>query len=119
VDEVDLKFIQDNAKSILAATTVLYIKTAVPRRILFQNEPEAGVISSVYTAFFVDHDEPLRALEVFKLREEWCMGELLDGHEFLLLLPVAPEAVLFSHEGEGAQLSPVESLTASAALLST
>jgi hypothetical protein len=37
-----------------------------PRGILFHNEPEAGVISSVYTAFFVDHDEPLRALEVFK-----------------------------------------------------
>jgi hypothetical protein len=47
------------------------------------------------------------------------MGELLDGHEFLLLLPVAPEAVLFSHEGEGAELSPVESLMVSAALLST
>jgi hypothetical protein len=33
------------------------------------------------------------------------MGELLNGHKFLLLLPVAPEAVLFSHGGEGTELS--------------
>jgi hypothetical protein len=47
------------------------------------------------------------------------MGELLDGHKFLLLLPVAPEAVLFLHGGEGTELSPVKSLTVLAALLST
>lgn len=46
----------------------------------------------MYTEFYVDHTEPLEALEVFKKRG-WCLGELLDGHEYLVILPVTQAAV--------------------------
>ena len=47
-----------------------------------------GAVSCVYTEFYVDHAEPLEVLEVFKKARGWCLGELLNGHEFLLILPI-------------------------------
>ena len=44
-----------------------------------------GTISSIFTTFYVDHDEPLEALAFYK--KEWILGELLDDHEFLIILP--------------------------------
>lgn len=109
VDEIDLEFIKKNASKILGATSVPYVKDAALRGSLFQENDshDPGVVSSVDTEFFVDHIEPLRALETFQKRKEWCLGELLDGHEFLVLLPVPPIEV---PAGDG--LSPIESLTA-------
>ena len=51
----------------------------------------SGAISSVDTNFFVDHAEPLKALN--RVREgglDWPLGELLDGHEFLLMIEIRP-----------------------------
>lgn len=38
--------------------------------------------------FWIDHTEPLKALARARAREaiEWPLGELNDGHEFLLIL---------------------------------
>lgn len=55
---------------------------------LFNKDCTSGAGSSVFTEFYVDHDEPLAALQVFKERGKWSddMGELLEGHEFLIIL---------------------------------
>ena len=50
--------------------------------------PEPGVISLVFTEFYVDHEEPLAALQTFKNTGKWSLGELLDGHEYLIILAV-------------------------------
>lgn len=47
-----------------------------------------GVVSSVDTHFFVDHQEPLKALERVKQQGQWRLGDLLDGHEFLAIFSV-------------------------------
>jgi hypothetical protein len=48
----------------------------------------SGVVSSVYTKFFVDHTEPLEALAWVREGLEWPLGELFDGYEFLLMMEV-------------------------------
>jgi hypothetical protein len=55
---------------------------------LFTEGCTSGAISAVYTEFYVDHEEPLSALEVFKEEGKWFLGELLEGHEFLIILPI-------------------------------
>jgi hypothetical protein len=88
IDGIDTKFICDNAKKILEASPVGYLKSAKLRGSLFQDDHNSGVISSVDTQFYVDHKEPLEALEVYKGEGRWCLGELLDGHEFLVVSQV-------------------------------
>lgn len=85
---VDLPFIRDNAAKVLAATHIKYIKNAPLHGILFEGGCDTGVVSSAFTRFYVDHTEPMEVLEKFKARGKWCLGELLDGHEFLALFPV-------------------------------
>ena len=59
---------------------------------LFEDKCSSGAVSCVFTSFYVDHVEPLAALAAYKARGQWLLGELLDGHEFLIILPVV-EAV--------------------------
>jgi len=66
IKSIDTEFIRINAKNILKATTVEYLKTAELRGSLFEDNPKPGVISSADTQFFVDHTEPLVALKVFQ-----------------------------------------------------
>ena len=53
---------------------------------LFEDECTTGAVSCVFTNFYVDHGEPLEALAVYKGTGRWVLGELLDGHEFLIIL---------------------------------
>ena len=46
----------------------------------------SGLVSSVDSGFFVDHAEPLEALAWVRQEMVWPLGELADGHEFLLIL---------------------------------
>lgn len=88
VTSIDLDFIRDHAENILKDTTVGYLKLAKLRGSLFQKDYDPGVVSSVFTEFFVNHEEPLAALSMFKEKGGWSLGELLDGHEYLVILPV-------------------------------
>jgi len=38
---------------------------------------------------YIDHEEPLEALAAYKASAPWVLGELLDGHEYLLILPAS------------------------------
>lgn len=51
-----------------------------------------GTISSAYTEFFVDHNEPLEALEWVRENGHWSLGGLLDGYGFLLIVKAKPNS---------------------------
>ena len=87
---VNLNFIHDVVTKIISASHINYLKTAQLTGSVFNEGDESGAVSSVFTAFYVDHVEPLEALEKFKLRGRWCLGELLDGHKYLAIFPVEP-----------------------------
>jgi hypothetical protein len=78
---------KSNAREILKASPVSYVRDAELRGRLFDNEDRSGVMSSVDTGFFVDHEEPLEALDRVREEKDWRFGELLEGHEFLFVGP--------------------------------
>lgn len=49
-------------------------------------EHTSGIVSCVYTNFWVDHTEPLEALGRVRETTNWPLGDLHDGHEFLLII---------------------------------
>ena len=64
---------------------------------LFRENCDSGAVSSVFTGFYVDHAEPLKALEQYKAIGQWCLGDLLDGHEFLAVFPMAAPSSPVDH----------------------
>ncbi|KAF8548633.1 hypothetical protein OG21DRAFT_1479135 [Imleria badia] len=90
IQSVNTLFYRDIANSIIKKSPVKYLQEAELCGSLFEEDCTSGAISSVFTGFYVDHDEPLEALSVYKARGQWVLGELLDGHEFLTILPMAP-----------------------------
>ncbi|THH04297.1 hypothetical protein EW146_g10212 [Bondarzewia mesenterica] len=69
IHSVDMSFCQQNAKSILEASPVDYVSTWS------------------FMAPYSRTIEPLEALAAYRARGKWLLGELLDGHEFLIILP--------------------------------
>ena len=90
----NLNFIHDVVTKIILASHISYLETAQLTGSVFNEGDESGAVSSVFTAFYVDHVEPLEALEKFKLRGRWCLGELLDGHKYLAIFPVEPLSLI-------------------------
>lgn len=89
IKAIDMAFIGDNATAILATSPIEYLRTARLVGSAFNPTSTTTAISSVYTNFFVDHVEPLEALTEFLAKagqEAWPLGELLDGHEFLIIV---------------------------------
>ncbi|KAF8161879.1 hypothetical protein BJ912DRAFT_1007016 [Pholiota molesta] len=86
---IDLEFCRVNARDILRHSPVAYVKEMELRGTLFEDKPLEGTVSTVFTNFFVDHREPLAALASYKVKGKWVLGDLLDGHEFIIILPVA------------------------------
>jgi len=70
----------------MQASPVSYVRDARPRGSAFTRGENDGLVSSVYTEFFVDHTEPLEALAWVREGLDWPLGELLEGHEFLIIL---------------------------------
>jgi hypothetical protein len=88
INTVAVSFIRDNAEAVTKVSPISYVRDAELRGSLFDPEDTSGVISSVYTNFFVDHTEPLEALAWVQEGLDWPLGELLDGYEFLLMTEV-------------------------------
>ena len=77
---------KDNAEWIIKASPVSYVRDAKLRGTLFDSKDTSGLVSGVDTEFFIDHKEPLEALAWVRKTMEWPLGELLEGHEFVLIL---------------------------------
>ncbi|KAF2455831.1 hypothetical protein BDY21DRAFT_348818 [Lineolata rhizophorae] len=89
VDSVRLSDIRDHAELILAASPIGYLKSARLHGSLFNAGVVDGSVSSADTHFFVDHAEPRQALEGVKGRLaplEWPFGELMECHEFVVIV---------------------------------
>lgn len=71
---------------------VEYVKSMDLRGSLFEDMCSSGAVSSVFTSFYVDHTEPLTTLAKYKTRNQWLLGDLLEGHKFLIILPVQLES---------------------------
>lgn len=65
---------------------ISYIRDAKLCGTLF-GQRSADIISGVDTNFFVNHEEPLDALQQVQRDMNWPLGGLPDGFEFLLLVP--------------------------------
>ncbi|KAJ7098228.1 hypothetical protein C8R44DRAFT_947757 [Mycena epipterygia] len=87
IGTTDLEFIRANAAKVLRATPVAYLQGVKPAGTVF-NSCASKAVSVVFTKFFVDHGEPLEAMEQFQKEygDIWPLGELPEGHEFLILV---------------------------------
>lgn len=72
----------------MEASPIDYIKGAKLRGSLFEPSDNVadGTVSCIDTNFYVDHTEPLEALERVRESHDWPLGELMEGHEFLFIL---------------------------------
>ena len=86
INTVRLDFIKEHAEEIMRASPIRYVKDAKLRGSVFSPEDANGLVSSVDTGFWVDHTKPLEALVWAREIVDWPLGELHDGHEFLLIL---------------------------------
>ncbi|KAJ7237589.1 hypothetical protein C8J57DRAFT_1193903 [Mycena rebaudengoi] len=83
VRKLDLEFIKVHAQKIIAITNISYLKGVQLCGSLLQNAAATGVMSCVFTAFYVDHEEPLQEGQDMM----WPLGVLPEGHEFLCITP--------------------------------
>lgn len=67
IERISIDFIQKYAKAILETSPISYIRDAKLTGSIF-GQASAGMVSGVNTDFFVNHDEPLKAL--MRIREE-------------------------------------------------
>ncbi|KAL6247758.1 hypothetical protein RBB50_005106 [Rhinocladiella similis] len=86
INSLSAGFIRENADNVMKLSPVDYVRNAQLRGSLFDAIDSTGAVSSVFTNFFVDHAEPLRALDLVRQGLDWPLGELLEGHEFLLMI---------------------------------
>jgi len=85
---IDTESILANSTKIFATTPIEYLKGVELAGSLFEENCTTGAVSCVFTEFYVGHAEPLSALEDFKEKRGWTLGELPEGHEFLSILPI-------------------------------
>ncbi|CAM1503449.1 Fc.00g082250.m01.CDS01 [Cosmosporella sp. VM-42] len=90
IENVSLDFVRQNSAPIMKASPIAYVRDAVLRGTLFDAEDPIDLVCGVNTDFFVDHEEPLNALAHLRDFRPWRLGDLPDGHEFLLLFPTKP-----------------------------
>ena len=72
------------ASQVMAISPIAYVKAAKLCGSLFQPDG-TSLVSGVNTNFFVNHEEPLNALQWLQGDGKWPLGELPDGIEFLLV----------------------------------
>ncbi|KAF9252606.1 hypothetical protein DTO027I6_3049 [Penicillium roqueforti] len=89
IEKVDLDFIAKNANETMSTSPVPYIRDAERCGIIFDGKDTTGIVSGVNTKFFVDHEEPLKALAVVEKKWDWPLGKLPEGYEYLLILPAS------------------------------
>jgi hypothetical protein len=82
---VRLDVIGKHAQEIIESSPIGYVKDAKLHGSVFFPDDTSGLVSCVDSGFFVDHTEPLEALAWVREGMEWPLGELFDGHEFLLI----------------------------------
>lgn len=70
----------------MEASLIGYAKDAKPCSSVFSPRDTSGLVLCVDSEFFFDPTEPLKALEYVRWWMNLPLGDLFDGHEFLLIL---------------------------------
>lgn len=86
IDRISIDFIGENAKLVMSASPIPYIRDAELRGSVFDANDTSGIVSGVNTNFFVDHEEPSDALQSVQEELEWPLGGLPDGCEYLIIM---------------------------------
>lgn len=91
--DIDTAFIAEHGANILATCPIPYLQNVRLTGQLFDPNAPPGTVSLVDSSFPVDHQEPLEALQVYNRDGGWPLGDLLDDHEFFVILeiPEKPE----------------------------
>lgn len=76
----DPNFIKEHAEKVMAVSPIPYVRDAI------FGDVDDDVIPTVDTDFFVDHTEPVQALESVKASGVNWFGGLPDRHEYLLFI---------------------------------
>ena len=85
-EEFDLISTRMHARNIMDTCPVKYVENAKVWGSVFEPVND-GSVSCAYTNFWVDHEEPLKALGALQKRKiDWPLGELPEGHEFLIVV---------------------------------
>ncbi|KAL9052742.1 MAG: hypothetical protein Q9162_005203 [Coniocarpon cinnabarinum] len=98
---VNMELTQHHAAKVINASPINYVKGAKLHGSLFGNGDD-GTVSSADTNFYVDPDEPLKALS--SVREsgvEWPFGDRAEGHEFLVIVKPPSRAHVHSRSAFG------------------
>ncbi|ROT40875.1 hypothetical protein SODALDRAFT_330601 [Sodiomyces alkalinus F11] len=85
-----LDFARNHAAGVISQSPIGYIRDAEIVGRLFHPEDNSGMVVGANSQFFVDHAEPLEALSVLQEEEQWPLGQLPDGHEFLFIFEREP-----------------------------
>ncbi|XXH01115.1 Flavin-linked sulfhydryl oxidase of the mitochondrial IMS [Hypoxylon texense] len=96
VSNIPVDFARERAAGVMAASPIGYIQNAKLRGSLFDAHDATGLRCGVDTKFFIDHSELELEVALLQETENWPLGDLPDGHEFLLLFDV--ESVLAASE---------------------
>ena len=64
-----------------------YVKDAKLRGTLFDPQDSTGIVCGVDTQFYLDHEEPMKALRMVQEFCNWPLGSLPEGHEYLVIVP--------------------------------
>ena len=84
--DIDLGMTRDYGREIMDSCPVPYVRNATIHGKLF-GEVGDGSVSCADTHFWVDHEEPLKAVDAVRRKgTAWPFGELPDGHEFLIVI---------------------------------
>jgi len=80
-----------HADKVIESAPIAYLRSAKLCGKLFDEHTPFDQVSLANTGFFVDHAEPLAALQQWHEGCDnniaWPLGELPDGHEYLILVP--------------------------------
>ncbi|KAF9695747.1 hypothetical protein EKO04_006256 [Ascochyta lentis] len=97
IENLDLETVRRRARAVMDGSPIDYVRGAKLVGRLFEQEDGDGSgsgdgsgnasVCCADTAFWVDHAEPLAALDVVRERGvAWPFGELREGCEFLVLV---------------------------------
>jgi hypothetical protein len=88
LEKTELEVIRQQASTAMKSCPVEYVRSAGLRGSLFESNANGdGAVSCADTTFWVDHQEPLEALELIKEKGlVWPFGNLPEGNEFLALV---------------------------------
>ena len=87
IEKVSLEFIRENAEEVIRASPIPYVRGAELHGSIFEPGDLSGLVCGVDNRFFVDHGEPDETLRRVRETRKWPLGELPEGHEYLLVLP--------------------------------